>query len=401
MSKKVFMIDNVIAGNNHLAINAGLLNVMQHIYGNESCKITFFGEKNQLNAISSLAEQTPQNIIQYKPIEIILPKPGFVAKLGSWWQKLKIDLSIFKNILNCIIQENPDLVIFNTLIPINLLRFISQIREFKSQRFILVLHGEIEYLFQHKKAFKNKLNAFCYRRAFKNAPPNLKFITLNDLIRERLIAARFISQEQVTSMEHPLSFYSRQETSIRGIPVFAHLGVANKRKGSEKIFILAELLRSQIVLKKIRMSVIGRLGHDIPAYKNDLVNIESINGQSISQEHYGELINEASYALIFLTDNNYVFRVSGSLLDSVQYQLPIIALRHESIAHLFKKGGDIGFICDSVDEMCDIIKSISEKDPQIISRYPQQIKNLKQLAKNYSTEEIANNLRTKLISNKP
>jgi len=119
------------------------------------------------------------------------------------------------------------------------------------------------------------------------------------------------------------------------------------------------------------------------------VEIKSHKNKSISQEDYARFIENSHYSLVFLEGEEYVYRISGSVLDSVQFQLPIIAFQHHFTNELFAKGGDIGFLCQSLEEMEELIFQLSQQNPLYTSRYPRQIENLKKLATKFYVDEAA------------
>jgi len=101
------------------------------------------------------------------------------------------------------------------------------------------------------------------------------------------------------------------------------------------------------------------------------------------------MISKSDYSLIFLPEDEYVYRTSGSLLDSIQFQVPIIALKHSFVSELFDKGGDIGFICDDFIQMTEVIKQICNNNPSYVERYSQQVLNLHKLSNDFHCDKSA------------
>jgi hypothetical protein len=84
-------------------------------------------------------------------------------------------------------------------------------------------------------------------------------------------------------------------------------------------------------------------------------------------------------------------------LDSIQFQIPIIALKHVFVKELFEKGGDIGFMCNSFVEMQEVVKQINTRNPEFIDRYHLQVINLKKLSNNFYYEKASNIINTELV----
>ena len=62
--------------------------------------------------------------------------------------------------------------------------------------------------------------------------------------------------------------------------------------------------------------------------------------------------------------------VSGTFFDAVKYLKPIIAINNSELSHYFEKFGDIGYLCESTDEMKQIILDIANNPPS--RRYTEQ-----------------------------
>ncbi|MCE7041275.1 hypothetical protein [Dyadobacter sp. CY312] len=381
--KKYYVVDNVIIGSNHVINNAGAINLIQQ-FDTLPTEISVYGDKNHLDSIRSKIKSIPGKTINYQPIKVIDPAINPFKKIVSWISKLREDRSFVYQLFKKSSQENPELILFCTITAINLFRFIHLFNAQNNRKILIGLHGEIEFLFRNNSSLKNRLNAYFYKKAFAISGYNVKFLVLSPLIRTKLIQSGLVNERQIVCVEHPINEASRTLTDIPTKRlIFAQLGVASKRKNSQVIFDLALRFKEQIGNSQLAFGIIGKVAPDTEPYVNEYVEISSREGKPLDQKDYEKLIMKAKYSLSFITGEDYVFRISGSIMDSIQYQLPIIALRHEFITDLFQQAGDVGFICEDLTELESTIQKIIDGDSLCTERYQNQVFNLKLYASRF------------------
>lgn len=389
MNKKIFVFDNVIIGNNHLVINASIINIAKNFFEHGNSEILCFGDKSHMLSISRLLRQSENCKVSFNSIEVIHPKANKIEKFFSWLNKLRIDKNHFNELIELSRVEQPKLFVINTLIPLNLFRFIGIMNNEINQKFLIFLHGELEYIFKKDLSFGQKIKGFLIKKALKKASSNTKFIVFSDYIKESLINKFNFKNDQIISVNHPILEYVRTNHEMSNCISFSHIGVANIRKNSSLIFKLADDMVPDIENYKCKFSIIGKVDKKEINHISNNVIVESKDNNSINNEKYIELITKSDYSLIFLFGDEYVHRISGSLLDSIQYQVPIIALKHPTTIELFDKGGDIGFLCDNFEEMQEVINEIVLRNHKYIERYKTQILNLKELSKKFYSDNAA------------
>jgi glycosyltransferase involved in cell wall biosynthesis len=78
----------------------------------------------------------------------------------------------------------------------------------------------------------------------------------------------------------------------------------------------------------------------------------------LSPEELDAYINMMDFCVFLYPSNYYLFTASGSLLEALAHLKPVVALRNPYFDYVFGKMGNIGYLCDSVDEMADVIKEL-------------------------------------------
>lgn len=381
--KTYYVVDNVIIGANHIINNAGCINLIQQIDDSQAI-IKIYAEETHLQNLKPKLNEVSKKTLEFNPITVVNPAKKAFAKISSWLSKLKSDKKFIKQLFGQATADHPEFILFCTITAINLYRFMHLIGSHHKQKVLIGLHGEIEFLFMQENSYKNKLNAYFYKQAFASVPENVKFLVLSPLIKDKIVASGLLQAHQIICIQHPINEALRAHTQFpTHAPLFAQLGVASLRKNSQVIFDLGARLKDQIVGKKVSLDIIGKVAPDTIPFANEWVHVYAKDGAPIKQLQYEQSIMNATYSLSFITGQEYVYRISGSIMDSIQYQLPIIALKHDFINDLFTRAGDVGFLCNNVDEMALVIDKIIQKDSQYIDRYTTQIENLKRYAQQF------------------
>lgn len=386
---KIWIYDNVIIGNNHIAINSAWTQILIYLllnYGKEEKSIQFFGEQQHLDTIKASLSRLEEHI-NFKgiPIENIDPKGG-IKNFSSWIKKWKKDKQQFTALLKKAKTEHPDFIFLTTLVASNYSYFFKQIKQHSDQQFFLMIHGEIEHVFLPTSRIKSKINAKLLKNNLKKIPQNLTLICLNEATKNALVEAKLVNEDQIILIPHPLpekGIINRDAPKEEKIKI-VHLGAAYRRKNAQLAFQLSQTLPEQIEL-----ILLGKVEKELLALKHGRITFAAQHNQSIPQVTYEKWIKEAHYAISFTKEPEYVYRISGALLDTLIFELPIIALQHPAIQELFDLGGDIGFICKDELELQQLLQKIANREPAIINQYLQQVENIRKLKAKFQTQNLA------------
>lgn len=372
---KVVVIDTVIKGFNHVTINHGLLEMLLH----KGATITLMCEARHAEIITDSLSLPVTTI----PINVISPRIGFLNKLNDWRKKLSYEKHFFDSLTDHPVIEAADFVLFTTITPVNLYRNARIINKLAQRKKVLIgLHGELESLFKNELSQKERLFKYFYRLAFIRTS-DVKYLLWSPFIQNNLIQRGYLQESQTLSARHPLlkiSFDQMQKQLPQSNEpvIFSHLGVASPRKNTQLLFEIGNKMtqRNGLTSANYRLRNIGKVDHAMTQRINKFVEIMSTDNQALTQQEYFQYIRDTHYTLSFISGEEYVNRISGSILDTVQYFRPIIALRHPFIEDVFEQAGDIGYLCDSIEEMMDILCGIIEGNASYRDRYSKQVHNL-------------------------
>jgi hypothetical protein len=127
---------------------------------------------------------------------------------------------------------------------------------------------------------------------------------------------------------------------------------------------------------------------DALRYAGDITGVSS---QPLSSEEYDSRASSITYAVWAANPENYRLAASASFIDALSYLKPGIYLRSAYVEYYFNRLGDIGYLCDSYEEMEDIARSILMEFP--FERYQRQCENIVRGRSIFEPSTIAPQLR--------
>ncbi|WP_372774348.1 hypothetical protein [Mangrovibacterium sp.] len=385
----IAIIDSFRFGEEHAPFNAAFIDIVNKCFPDEKTEI--YIQKEHWKIIYDILNQN-SGPDSDRTFEIL---KGIDSKNGT--------LSLFLSYLICTFQDtkvlfksNSKLFFYTTANPLALF-FIKLVNLLLRKRVYVVLHGELEYLNKgNDKSLKlqTRLLRQWYRLIFwKFLTRNFSYILLGESIRSNLKSLKpsnFPNSNFIT-IDHPYFFKTGLQKSESFVPLnLGIVGHSAEVKGSHKIFELAELNDSEISNGKMKFKIIGHISNCILKYQNKLVETPSRN-DFLPRTEYEKEISSLHYILFFYPNSMYQYIASGAFFDAISFEKPIIALRNSFFEHYFNRYGEIGYLCDSLEEMSYYLSNIN------LERYNLQLQNIKQAKKDLSLENISQRLRSQLI----
>lgn len=390
----VYIVDKLVIGHNHVMFNAAMTAIIAGIF--RDTENLFIAERKH----SELVKEINKSIgnLSYRSFdEAPLPESS-IKKIIPWIKKKTGDLLFIKRFYKQLNINEPTVVFFTCLSASSLLYASYKSRQ-KNVNAIFILHGEVEFMFKTDIRLADRIKGMLYRATLRNIDRSARCIVLADMIKTKLCEKGLIQASNVIAIEHPIIKKEISYTSLGAGPVvFGHIGIAMEKKNSAAFFALASSLEEEIQKGNTAFHLIGKAEPSMVAAFNKNVLVLSANNKSIAQNDYQRFIEETDYAVFTFDNRNYVFRVSGSLMDAIFYRRPIIALRQDYINYLFETGGNIGFLCNDMTEMQDIMRRLIKREDALISQYALQQENLGLLMKKFSDEGVKEQLTKQLFN---
>jgi hypothetical protein len=385
--KEIVIIDKLVIGYNHIVFNAAIVSMIAEIYNTN--EVVFIAESVHTKALLHKIGYI-QNLTCEPYLENILPLNN-IRKLIPWITKKIGDILFIKRLYKSHI-ESSYASIFTCLSSSTLLYAGYKARRVKTPT-LFFLHGEIEYLLQSKIGFFNKIRAKIYNLFLTCLGTNSKILVFSEITKQKLVENQYLPADKVMVVEHPIipTNYPVKVLSTEKI-VFGHIGLALVKKSSALFFELAQMHSSVIANGTALFRLVGKIEHALVINDVGLVEILSKGNESLNQTEYEQNIALIDYAIFTFNEDNYVYRESGSVMDAIAFSKPIVALKHSYFNYLFNKAGNIGFLCNNMEELNLLVGKLIHRDEVLLKQYEIQQTNLKKLMKKRSVEIMKNKL---------
>jgi hypothetical protein len=283
-------------------------------------------------------------------------------------------------------KERPNLLFLLSVTPFTII--ISNIL-FRNIGIFFFFHGILETLYT-KYHFYNY--HYWLRPAFGIQRKNNINIVLGKNIGQELkkIVPNVI---HVFTLDLPYPRYDKSGLSFspKTIIKIGTIGFGAIKKGSHLIFDLEKKMQSNNI-NNIELHYIGQIldpGIKIPGDTSVKFHGEK---NPLEEEDFNNLIDAMRYCIFFYPMDSYKLTASGAVFDALTHLKPIIVIRNAYFEYLFQKMGNIGYLCDSLEEILNCIKNIVNSEG-INETYNEQQRNIDNGLKYFSIEYLEKELK--------
>ncbi len=384
----VFFAEINKTDNEHEVINGCLLQMICNIYKEK--EVVFWGAKKHFENL----ELADHSLISKFFVSIRRPKDG--NKL-NWILKYFHEIRLIIRLLRHAKKNKANLLFFSSLSVFGNYAIVSITKYFfKKLPIVITMHGEMELLKQDPKRSKTEqIFGKILKKALRKNTNNIWYLLLGSTIKKQAINLEFLKENQILCIEHPYIFPERsRDPSLQSIPTFGHLGIAKKSKNSQLFFALAKRFSQEILDKRVKFKIIGRVWEDLEKEVDSLVEYADTQG-SLNRSVYSKRISEIDYAIFLYDNKHYELTGSGAIMDAISFQKPILCLKTEYFANLFSlTGKEPGWIFDDFESLSEKIKDII--DGKEIENYCKQLQNIESLKRFFSLSCIEIQLASEL-----
>lgn len=378
-------------GEKHVIVNAGILEILQ---------ITFPGDIMHLYAdelhSKRLIEKpylSKQNLVlnsyKYKPKED--KKANLALK---FFRQARLSCKMFRQAK----KYEAKLIVFTSCFPFIAL-FVNFLASLYKQKIIICHHGDLGVLLLDKNKLVTKIFRYFIKKMMINR--NLKFnnsLIYGKSIKDKLLATTpSISDNSFIVIDHPYEYSGNNLfNKAKGeILTLSNIGTATLIKNSESLFKLAQILRAHISNNELKLTQIGSVATDLQPFINEFVDVLKRDGSFIPNAVFEESLAKSDYFIYFFkTGGYYELCPSGTFFDAIKYLKPIIAIKNSYLEYYFDKLGNIGYLCESIDDMAELIRSIIGGEKK--QEYFEQLENLKKAQNQLSNENISKDFKRQL-----
>lgn len=384
--KKLYVVDTYSTNYFHEMFNAGLLEIVIREADEVIYCASSSSQKNVLALLKKERRNKKLSSIKCHSLYVVHREIGVGALL-------RVFVSAFQNIIHLFrYRKFPLLLMHNDALSIGWLSILNLVLK---RPVWIVCHGELELLLERPRCYKP---SFWFKQLFKlffhylPLSPNLHFIVLGESIKKNLqkcLPAR--CENLFVSIPHPYFFSTVKNIKNSNTDELrlGTTGCMNVAKGYERLVALSELLKEPIRQQRLSIFVIGRLEGICPD-RGTLLNFSGKSSEMLSREKYVEKISKLRYILFFYGIDSYKLTASGAIFDALSLEKPIIALKNDFFESIFEQCGEIGYLCNTVEEMCDRIEGLLLTPNESV--YNTFVTNMRQARKMFYPENIRLNL---------
>ena len=220
----------------------------------------------------------------------------------------------------------------------------------------------------------------------------LRYLVLGSTIKDELSVQIPSIQKYTRHIDMPYFYKDADESTMLkdGIVRFGSFGVGNVKKGTYNFFRLAKDIEATETRSASQFILIGHIVHgDLEKMSSGSVFIPSPHSP-LSDTAYEKYARSIDYAVFFQDKAHYMMTAMATLFDAFSFLKPIIGIRTPFLDYYFNIMGDIGYRCDTYDDVKATITEILNHKP--IDRYSQQRNNILEGRKRFDTTELARTL---------
>ncbi|HUX95583.1 MAG TPA: hypothetical protein VMV47_07605 [Bacteroidales bacterium] len=368
----IYVVEPICRGNEHAIVNAGLLASLNYAFPSSS--ISFSGEETHLDIVKDVLKN--ECVINATYHSITLPSHSDVLA-----NKIFIEYRFLKKMLVSAINEGARFAIFSACTSTQLLclKILLRFSSFETLTVITVIHSELQGILMRPPR-----KPWCHLIWLRNV---LRFHNLERLKilvpGEALLPVVFNEIPALKGYAYALNlayFFSHDSVDKvyqnSDILKFGFIGVGTKRKGIDTFFRLAEKIKMPDLsgCMVAEFEVIGNISYkNFPEFMNSGVSYISSDKMLLRSE-MNMLIRNIDYMILPYDKEEYKLVASATLLDAFEFVKPVIAFRNPTVEYCFDKMGNIGFLCDTEEEMEQVILRIIKDYPE--SEYKEQCENI-------------------------
>jgi glycosyltransferase involved in cell wall biosynthesis len=368
--QKIVIFEPQKKGAEHILFNSSILCSIKEMFPNSNIKI--YAERKHIDFLQEKCKVNDFCIIN-PPIALTVSR-----KLLYHYILLKQIIFEFITLVN-IRKENAEALVCLSVDPFVVL-FAKMV--LPKKRKVFFFHEILQYLENHYTVLNYN---YWLRPALQLQNIYSINIVLGENIRDNLKS--LIPSVQFDWIDHPCEYFDNNDLSMVAstMPIkIGCIGFGTKNKGSHLIFELEEKLHARSY--NIEMHYIGRLNSNIIIPNNTNVKIYAREkAVQIAPKEYHCLVEGMTYCIFFYPSDSYRLYASGAIFDALAHSKPIIAFKNNYFEYVFKKMGNIGYLCNSIDDMNEIIICIiNSNDIEMRKIYKEQQRNIRQGVKYFS-----------------
>ncbi len=368
---KILIIEPQCWGIEHVEVNTALLSTFLEAF--PEAEIDFRAEQTHLSLVSTNNHLKIPTSSHLKFYSIIIPPRGH-GETRRFLYEIKLTYQIFK-----IIKQNNFLNVLYASITGAGLWSLKAFLLFNPRVSIVAIPHIILNSIVTTPPITRPWNFFFWFRWCIGTwnPKRLNYLLLGEFIKKEVIKILPKLKNNLKTIDIPYHFDESKEQPFFGNrPVrFGSLGASRLQKRTDLFFQLANIVHTDPHNSQVEFILVGNLDNNEPVEPNTTNVRVPFPREIIGRTDFEFWALKVDYTIFCYDASAYRFASSGSFFDSLFFLKPIISLKTPFIEYYFNLLGDIGYLCDDMNEMIDIVTRISTNFPS--ERYKSQVENMR------------------------
>jgi hypothetical protein len=390
----VYVVEAFVEDYLHVLANVNLIKIFEHVYPDED--FVFISPVKHNSNVAKYFERGRNKII-FETIPNLSDSPqSFFDRVNLIFSRIKRDLKIINTVFK---RAKPgDRIIITHIHFLSLVLVKLFKMRYRNLITIFVVHGDVEFVY-FPVSKEQKVIGYFHKLMFKIKAVNFYYLFLTPYSKRILFDSKRTSPEETLAIELPTfpvdKKFSGATLELQEKIRIGHIGSAGVRKNVHMFYDLAFSLKSIIDNKELELSNVGVLENTIAPFLNPLV-INFVGDQlnsPLSRKVYDEKIANLHYAIFFYGPNDFILRSSAAFFDAIFYEKPIIVLQSKFFEDLFQREGEIGYLCESLNDMAILIKELVTDREKSKEKYFFLVENIRKYKNKLSIEDISYNLK--------
>lgn len=387
MKTKLVVCEPQCFGLEHAHFNASLLETV--LLANPKSEVLFLGERQHISCVAEvLAKYDPAAARRVVWEEISISPRGLLG-----WARFRRELGWVRATLDRAATGGESLVVLCSVNGPGLVALKLTLHSRRDGTPVLaVVHSVLQTIFERLSPRPSTWILNMRHAMALPHPRRLRYIALGASLYRNLRTDLPRLAEQFASLELPClmdPLPEQQDCELRIQVRFGFLGVSNSVKRFEMFAQLAADTLARVPSSNAEFTLVGYLGQgEDPA---SFPAVSGISSASLTAAEYNERAMQLTYVVSTSDPRHYRFLASATFLDALAFGKPGIFLRNPYIEHYFALMGDIGYLCDSYEEMLETIVEIVREFPT--QRYREQCRNIRRHRAHFTPRRLARQFR--------
>jgi len=372
-------------GFEHAHFNAALMATVLRAY--PEAQAAFLGEREHLEWVRRMLERFDSPALR----RIEWRESAIPLREMEGWPRFREEWGAVRATLRYVAERQPRLLVWTSVTSTGLLALKLQLYLRRPGFPMLAVIHSILATIVNRLPRRPWQRLLCLRQVLQLPhPASLRYIALGDSIHRSLTEAQPVLAPQFEVLDHPYFHedrppYTPSESDQPRLLRFGYFGASPKGFG---VFarLAQEILEQET---QVEFVLVGFLWG--PDARSEYPGVTGLSDKPLTPEEYRQRAASLTYAIGTADPTHYRLVASASFLDALSYGKPGVYLRNAFVEDYFRKMGDIGYLCDSPEEMRATILSLIREFP--LERYRKQRDNIRRGRERFAPQLLAQQLR--------